>query len=174
MQHRRTKASVPLHSKKKCSKKTLRRMYYQLYLMWKHKRPRPKVLGLQWYLGEIHHQSALEKCSFLWLNNGPDLWKVLILAPTRELAVQISDMVKAVITWVKAGWFFRAYWPDQNFGTTKVTGFSTNGSNHPGGNCFPFLPGSVIACLMVCVGPGGWLVVSIFRSVIYNSRLKID
>jgi len=34
---------------------------------------------------------------------------VLILAPTRELAVQISDMVKA------------------------VTGFSTNGSNHPGG-----------------------------------------
>ena len=55
-----------------------------------------------------------------------------------------------------------------------MTGFSTNGSNHPGANCLPLMPGSVIACLMVCVGPGGWLVVSIFRSVIYNSRLKID
>ena len=69
---------VSLHSKKKPQqKKTVRRMYYQLYLMWKRKRPRPKALGLQWYLGEDNQTC----CQRFVIFSGVMPWLLMLTPP---------------------------------------------------------------------------------------------
>ena len=58
--------------------------------------PKAKGAGTPMVSWRNHQKSAPISTFFLKKNMAE--FKVLILAPTRELAVQISDMVKAVIT----------------------------------------------------------------------------